>query len=88
MIVLIKYSIDSDIFNPVLAEVLKHPQNSLDWANSCREGSSSSPFSKRSALFSTKRQGNFPPSKNVAASSTEPFHLSVLIHKNIYIICI
>ena len=80
MIVFIKNSIDSDIFNPVLAEVLKHPQNSLLVANSCRVESSSSALSKRSTLFSTKRQGNFPPSKNVAASSTDDFHFIVLYY--------
>ena len=69
---------DSDIFTPVLAEVLKHPQNSPFWANSWRAGSSNSSLSKRSTLFSTKRQGNFPPSKNDAASSTDVFHLIVL----------
>jgi hypothetical protein len=79
MIVLIKNSIDSDIFNPVLAEVLKQPQNSLLALNSCKLGSSSPP-SKRSTLFSTKRHGNFPPSKNVAASSTDAFHLVVLFY--------
>ena len=78
MIFLIKYSIDSEIFKPVLAEVLKHPQNSLLLANSWRLGSFSTSPSKRSALFSTKRQGNFPPSKNEAASSTDVFHFIVL----------
>ena len=67
------------MFKPVLAEVLKEPQNPLLEENSsncvfCPTFSSS----KRSALFSTKRQGSFPPSKNVATSSTEPFHLNVL----------
>ena len=67
------------IFKPVLADVLKDPQKPL-----LEENSSSSGFfsalssSKRSALFSTNKQGNFPPSKNVATSSTEPFHLKVL----------
>ena len=79
MIFLIKYSIDSDIFKPVLADVLKHPQNSLFFANSFNSFSSGSP-SIRSALFSTKMQGSFPPSKNVAASSTDDFHLIVLFN--------
>ena len=69
---------DSEIFNPVLADVLKDPQNSPDCANAWRDCSSCSGLSKRSTLFSTKRQGNLPPSKNVAASSTDAFHLSVL----------
>ena len=79
MIFLIKYSIDSLIFKPVFAEVLKDPQNPLLDPNSSNSGSFStlSP-SNKSALFSTKRQGNFPPSKKVATSSTEPFHLRVL----------
>ena len=82
MIVLIKYSIDSDIFNPVFADVLKHPQKSFSLQNSFKEESSPSPLSVRSTLFSTKRQGNFPPSKNVAASSTDDFHLVVLNYFN------
>ena len=81
MIVFIKNSIDSDIFKPVFADVLKHPQNWPSFANSVKV--SSSCCSQRSTLFSTKRHGNNPPSKNVAASSTDAFHLTVLYYKKI-----
>ena len=69
---------DSEILTPVLADVLKHPQNSLDWAKFSNSGSFSLPSSNKSILFSTKRQGNLPPSKKEAASSTDVFHLIVL----------
>ena len=66
------------MFVPVFAEVLKHaiklPFSANDWSS----GSSNSWFSKRSTLFSTKRQGKLPPSINCAASSTDDFHLRVL----------
>ena len=63
---------------PVFADVLKQPENSLDWANDWRVGSFSLPSSKRSILFSTKRHGSFPPSKNLDTSSTDDFHLMAL----------
>jgi hypothetical protein len=67
------------IFNPVLAEVLNEPQNPLLVPNDSNSGQFSAFASSiKSALFSTNKQGNFPPSKNVATSSTEPFHLKVL----------
>ena len=78
--VFIKNSIDSEILTPVFAEVLKLPQNSPFFANSSNSGSSKFCSSKRSTLFSTKRQGNFPPSKNTAASSTDFFHLIVVYY--------
>ena len=66
------------IFNPVLAEVLKEPQNPLSFPNWSNSGQFSALESSiKSALFSTNKQGNFPPSKNVATSSTELFHLKV-----------
>ena len=74
------------MFVPSLAEVLKLPQNSLVLANSCNSASFEDGSSRRSTLFSTKRQGNFPPSKNTAASSTEVFHLIVLYYIINYLI--
>ena len=66
------------MLKPVFAEVLKHPQNSLSSANFSSSEKFSKFSSKRSALLSTKRQGNLPPSKNPATSSTEDFHFKVL----------
>ena len=66
------------MLTPVFADVLKQPQNSLVWAKLSKSGSFSPLSSTRSILFSTKRHGSFPPSKKVAASSTDDFHLTVL----------
>ena len=71
---------DSDIFKPVFADVLKEPQKLLSFANYVRPWSFSESPSKRSTLFSTKRHGNLSPSKNRAASSTAAFHLRVLYY--------
>ncbi len=76
IIFLIKYSIDSLTLKPVLDEVLKAPQNPLFLENSWIEGSSSK--STKSTLFSTKRQGSFPPSRNKTASSIVTFHFKAL----------
>ena len=73
----IKNSIDSDIFNPVLAEVKKHPSISLFFANSFNSFSlGSSP--KRSTLFSIKTQGILPPSENETSLSRNVFRLIIL----------
>ena len=71
--------------SPVFADVLKHPQNSLVWANDWRVGSFSLSSSKRSTLFSTKRHGSFPPSTKLETSSTDDFHLMALKFNNYYI---
>jgi hypothetical protein len=83
----IKNSIDSLTFFPSLIEVLKLPSNPLFSANSSNSlfFSSLSSCSKRSILFSTIIQGNFPPSKNVATPSIEFFIIKVLYKINIVI---
>ena len=75
----IKKHIDSLILYPVFAEVLKLPMKLLELANPLRLTKSfTSSFFNKSALFSTKTQGIYFPSKNLSASSTEFFQLIVL----------
>ena len=74
---------DSEIFNPVFAEVLKLPEKLLALAK---------PFNSavflrslggnRSALFSTKIEGIGFPSLNTSTSSTLLFHFNALKIKN------
>ena len=70
-------------FNPVLAEVLKHLSNPLSFANFFNSCILSILFlSKRSALFSTKIQGNLFPSKNLVFLSIK-FFKCLTLYKNI-----
>ena len=87
IILLIKKFIDSLIFQPVFAETLKAPQNPLLEANSSNSlliSSGSPSSSTRSALLSTKIQGNFPPSLKEATSSIASFQYIVLLKFYIY----
>ena len=70
-------------FNPVLADVLKHLSNPLSFANFFNFLVLSILFlSKRSALFSTKIQGNLFPSKNLVFLSIK-FFKCLTLYKNI-----
>ena len=80
---------DSSMFSPVFAEVLKLPMKLLALAKPLRLTTSCLlASSNKSDLLSTKRQGISFPSKNLSSSSTAFFHLIVLNYFNykIYIL--
>ena len=79
IIFLIKKSIDSLIFNPVLAEVLKLAVKLLALANPFKLAVFFLSLSgSKSALFSIKIIGKGLPSLNTSTSSTACFHFKAL----------